>query len=63
MARLFEWLDRFGEPADVAGLRAAYPAVGWHTFEEWATAQDWERLEPGTVALPRSTVRHYRVCR
>jgi uncharacterized protein YbjT (DUF2867 family) len=49
MARLFEWLDRFGEPADVAGLRAAYPAVGWHTFEEWATAQDWERLEPRII--------------
>jgi uncharacterized protein YbjT (DUF2867 family) len=49
MARLFEWLDRFGEPADVAGLRAAYPAVGWHTFEEWASVQDWERLEPRII--------------
>ena len=44
-ARMFEWLDRVGFSADIAALRRAYPEVGWHSFEEWAKAQDWRALE------------------
>ncbi|MCA1701425.1 MAG: NmrA/HSCARG family protein, partial [Actinobacteria bacterium] len=44
LAALFAWLERVGYGADVAELRRRYPEVGWHTFEEWTTGQDWRRL-------------------
>jgi uncharacterized protein YbjT (DUF2867 family) len=44
-ARMFEWLDRVGFNADIAALRREYSEVGWHSFEEWAKAQDWRALE------------------
>ena len=31
--------------ADIEGLRHEYPEVGWHTFEGWATEQDWRVLD------------------
>ncbi len=34
-ARMFEWFDRVGYQADVAGLRRDYPEIGWSTLEEW----------------------------
>ena len=33
---MFEWFDRVGYGADIAGLRREYPEVGWQTFEAWA---------------------------
>jgi uncharacterized protein YbjT (DUF2867 family) len=45
LARMFEWFDRVGYSADIAALRREYPEVGWHTFEDWAKAQDWRALE------------------
>jgi nucleoside-diphosphate-sugar epimerase len=51
LARLFDWLDRIGDQVDIATLHARYPQVGWHSFERWAEAQDWERLaNPGRAA-------------
>ena len=41
MAVMFEWFDRTGYAADIKGLRRDFPAVQWHTFEEWARQQDW----------------------
>jgi uncharacterized protein YbjT (DUF2867 family) len=46
-AVMMNWLNRVGYSADVAGLRRDYPEVGWHTYEEWAMAQDWSILESG----------------
>ncbi|PTL83288.1 NmrA/HSCARG family protein [Vitiosangium sp. GDMCC 1.1324] len=43
-ARMFEWFQREGYHADIAGLRRDYPEVGWHTFEDWARLQDWDTL-------------------
>ncbi len=43
-ARMFEWFDRVGYSADIAALRRDHPEVGWHTFEEWATGQEWSAL-------------------
>lgn len=43
-ARMLEWFDKVGYSADIAGLRQRYPEVGWHTFEQWAKAQDWSML-------------------
>lgn len=45
LATMFEWLDQVGYRADVAGLRRAWPEVGWHRLEEWAAAQDWTVLD------------------
>lgn len=36
MALMYEWFDRVGYSIDIAKLRAQYPAVGWHRFEDWA---------------------------
>jgi len=44
LAIMFDWINRVGYQADIAGLRARYPNVGWHTFEAWAAAQDWKQL-------------------
>jgi hypothetical protein len=41
---MFDWIDRVGFHADIAGLRARYPKVGWHSLETWADGQDWDRL-------------------
>jgi uncharacterized protein YbjT (DUF2867 family) len=43
-ARMFEWFDQVGYSADIEGLRKEHPEVGWHTFEDWATEQDWSAL-------------------
>ena len=43
-ARMFEWFDQVGYSADIAALRRDHPEVGWHTFEEWATGQEWNAL-------------------
>jgi uncharacterized protein YbjT (DUF2867 family) len=40
-ARMMEWFDRVGYDADILGLRALYPEVGWHRFSSWARDQDW----------------------
>lgn len=40
MALMFEWFDRVGYSADIAGLRRDYPEVGWRTLAEWAA--DWQ---------------------
>ena len=42
-------MERFD--IDIGKLRNAYPEVRWQTFEEWAKAQDWSRLEPA-IARP-----------
>lgn len=40
-ALMFEWFDKVGYSADIAGLRRQYPEVGWHTLDAWAAKQDW----------------------
>ncbi|MFF9154951.1 NmrA/HSCARG family protein [Streptomyces sp. NPDC014846] len=44
LAAMFAYFATTGLDVDVAGLRRAYPEVGWHTFTDWAAAQDWESL-------------------
>ncbi|MEU7722125.1 NmrA/HSCARG family protein [Streptomyces tibetensis] len=44
LAAMFEYFTTSGLDVDVAGLRRDYPEVGWHTFAEWADAQDWTTL-------------------
>jgi len=36
---LFGWLDRSGHAVDLDQLHAAYPEVGWHLYEQWASTQ------------------------
>ena len=45
VALMFEWFDRVGYDADIAGLRRDFPEVGWHSFADWARAFDWSVLE------------------
>uniref|UniRef100_UPI00056D2063 NmrA family NAD(P)-binding protein n=1 Tax=Streptomyces sp. NRRL S-146 TaxID=1463884 RepID=UPI00056D2063 len=44
LAAMFEYFTTSGLDVDVAGLRREYPEVGWHSFAEWAVAQDWTTL-------------------
>lgn len=44
LALMFEWIDRTGYSVDRAAVQTAYPDIGWHSFEDWAGAQDWDRL-------------------
>jgi len=42
------WLEHTGPAVDITALRHRYPRIGWHTFADWAAAQDWRRLlRPG----------------
>ena len=45
-AKMSEWFDAVGYSADIETLRRDYPVTGWHTFQEWAEAQDWSILNP-----------------
>ncbi len=44
LAAMFEYFTTSGLDVDVAGLRRDYPEVGWHSFADWATDQDWAAL-------------------
>ncbi|GHC51439.1 NmrA/HSCARG family protein [Streptomyces cinnamoneus] len=44
LAAMFDYFATAGLDVDVAGLRRDYPEVGWHTFADWAAAQDWPAL-------------------
>jgi uncharacterized protein YbjT (DUF2867 family) len=45
------WLEHTGPAVDITAQRHRYPRIGWHTFADWAAAQDWHRLlRPETLA-------------
>jgi uncharacterized protein YbjT (DUF2867 family) len=49
MRALFKWLARVGHQVDIAGMRRSFPDVHWHTFEDWAAAQDWSPQRTSTT--------------
>ncbi|MEV4754275.1 NmrA/HSCARG family protein [Micromonospora sp. NPDC049559] len=53
LAAMFEYFTTVGLDVDVAGLRQAYPEVAWHSFADWATAQDWPALLASAAAHTR----------
>jgi hypothetical protein len=50
MAKMFEWFERTGYSVEIERLHREYPEVGWHTFEKWASAQDWTFLRKRAAA-------------
>ncbi|WP_412537940.1 NmrA/HSCARG family protein [Longispora sp. K20-0274] len=44
LAAMFEYFQTTGLDVDVAGLRRDFPEIGWHTFADWASAQNWPAL-------------------
>lgn len=44
LVRMSEWLSQHGYAVDLERLRADFPNIGWHRFDDWAAAQDWPRL-------------------
>ncbi len=42
---LFAWLERAGARVDIIALRSRYRQIPWHTFADWASTQDWQRLQ------------------
>ncbi|MEU6863639.1 NmrA/HSCARG family protein [Streptomyces sp. NPDC046876] len=44
LAAMFEYFTTRGLTVDTAALRRDFPEVGWHTFADWAAAQDWPAL-------------------
>ena len=43
-ARMYAWFDREGYAIDFAALREQFPAVRWHSFEDWARTQPWSEI-------------------
>ena len=41
---MYEWFERVGYAIDRTALRAAFPTVRWHSFEDWAREQPWREL-------------------
>ena len=50
LAAMFEYFTTVGLDVDVTSLRRDYPEVGWHSFTDWASAQDWPALLSTTPA-------------
>ncbi|MEU6772197.1 NmrA family NAD(P)-binding protein [Streptomyces sp. NPDC046759] len=44
LAAMFEYFTTVGLGVDVTALRREYPEVGWHSFTDWAIAQNWTAL-------------------
>ncbi len=44
MATMFEWFERVGHNVNINDLRGEYPEARWHSFEQWAQAQNWKAL-------------------
>ncbi|MGC4746807.1 NmrA/HSCARG family protein [Micromonospora sp. DT201] len=44
LAAMFDYFTTVGLDVDVVALHRDYPEVGWHSFADWATAQDWPTL-------------------
>jgi len=42
--KMYAWFDAEGYTADIDGLRAEFPEVGWLRFRDWAQAQPWPEL-------------------
>ncbi|MGW0414653.1 NmrA/HSCARG family protein [Streptomyces collinus] len=53
LAAMFAYFATTGLDVDVTGLRRAHPEVRWHTFADWAAAQDWPALlAPAPAGAP-----------
>jgi uncharacterized protein YbjT (DUF2867 family) len=50
LAAMFEYFTAVGLDVDATALRRDYPEVGWHSFTDWAVAQDWPTLLSRTPA-------------
>ncbi len=47
IAAMFQRFEENTNFVDVAGLRARFPAVRWHSFDAWARGVDWAALLAG----------------
>ncbi|MHC4249304.1 MAG: NmrA/HSCARG family protein [Planctomycetota bacterium] len=50
MAKMFGWFERMGYSVEIERLHREYPEVEWHTFDKWASAQDWTFLKKRAAA-------------
>jgi uncharacterized protein YbjT (DUF2867 family) len=50
LAAMFGYFTTVGLEVDVATLRRDHPEVGWHSFADWAAAQDWPLLLSSATA-------------
>ena len=41
---MFEYFEKKAPKVNIGELKADYPEVHWRTYEEWANAQDWDRI-------------------
>jgi hypothetical protein len=46
VAALLAWLARTGFSADIEGLRRQFPEMGWRSFGQWCSSQDWSAVVP-----------------
>ncbi len=45
VAKMLDWFVKTGFSVNLEAQRREYPEVDWHTYEEWARAQDWSAVE------------------
>ena len=49
-AKMYEFFERTGYTVDLPALRAQFPTVKWHSFEDWAREQPWTEILGQTTA-------------
>ncbi|AQZ62252.1 HSCARG protein [[Actinomadura] parvosata subsp. kistnae] len=47
VATMFENFENNTDFLDLEALHAKYPAVGWHSYAEWAKTVDWDKILAG----------------
>ncbi|MEO0600787.1 MAG: hypothetical protein AAF211_05085 [Myxococcota bacterium] len=41
---MFRWFHDVDYSSAIVALREAFPEVGWQSFRDWASGQDWTEL-------------------
>lgn len=44
-AKMLDWFDQTGYSVNIEAQRREYPDVDWHSYAEWANAQDWSAIK------------------
>jgi uncharacterized protein YbjT (DUF2867 family) len=45
LALMYQWFNEIGYSIIIPQVKHQFPTINWHTFKDWATAQDWNILK------------------
>lgn len=43
-AKMLDWFDQTGYGVNIEAQRREYPDIDWHSYAQWADAQDWSAI-------------------